>query len=76
MREVNEEKDFMFYQKFSKLENSDELNLINNYSFLALSLLFRVKHDDFVAKKSKDIETLLLMRKEDKSKEAIWDRYN
>ena len=64
MRQVNQQGDFMFLQKLSHLESDPQIRKINSYSFLALSLLFRIKKEEFMSKKSADIEKQIQMMKQ------------
>jgi prolyl oligopeptidase PreP (S9A serine peptidase family) len=59
MREINKNNDFMFIRKFGPTEQSPILKSSIHYSFLALSLLFRVRRDSHYHQKSADIEKQL-----------------
>ena len=59
MREVNYKGDFMFIKKLNELEANPLLQKTTNYSFLALSLLFRSQGKKSLFEKSKDIERIL-----------------
>lgn len=45
MREINHHGDHMFMKEFSEFESDPVINKMYNYSFLALSLLFRTNKD-------------------------------
>jgi prolyl oligopeptidase PreP (S9A serine peptidase family) len=56
MREVNSKGDFMFLRPVNSLSGTHTEQKIINYSFLALSLLFRIRREDYLFQKSEDIE--------------------
>ena len=63
MRKVNRSGDYMFLREFMPNENNQIYNKMVNYSFLATSLLFRVRKEHVVYGKSKDIEKQLRQMK-------------